>query len=62
MSEKLIALEEKILELTSQYAEEKLKSKKFQPGITYIPPSGKLLGVEEIQNMVQASLDAWLTT
>jgi CDP-6-deoxy-D-xylo-4-hexulose-3-dehydrase len=27
-----------------------------------IPPSGKLLGEEELQNMVAASLDGWLTT
>jgi CDP-4-dehydro-6-deoxyglucose reductase, E1 len=62
MSEKLISLEKKILDLTSQYAEEKLRPQKFQPGITYIPPSGKLLGGEEIENMVKASLEAWLTT
>ena len=27
-----------------------------------VPPSGKLLGEEELQNMVSASLDGWLTT
>ena len=27
----------------------------------YIPPSGKLLGVEELLNMIDASLDMWLT-
>ncbi|MFI3300261.1 MAG: lipopolysaccharide biosynthesis protein RfbH [Candidatus Gastranaerophilales bacterium] len=27
----------------------------------YIPPSGKLLGVEELENMIDASLDMWLT-
>jgi CDP-6-deoxy-D-xylo-4-hexulose-3-dehydrase len=34
----------------------------FIPGETIIPPSGKLLGKEELQNMVAASLDGWLTT
>ncbi len=28
----------------------------------YIPPSGKLLGFEELENMIEASLDMWLTT
>ena len=27
----------------------------------YIPPSGKLLGEEELVNMIDASLDMWLT-
>ena len=27
----------------------------------YIPPSGKLLGCEELENMIDASLDMWLT-
>ncbi|MEG2414576.1 MAG: lipopolysaccharide biosynthesis protein RfbH [Kiritimatiellia bacterium] len=29
---------------------------------TYIPASGKNLGVEELQNMIDASLDMWLTS
>ena len=28
----------------------------------YIPPSGKLLGEEELMNMIDASLDMWLTS
>ena len=28
----------------------------------HIPPSGKLLGKEELCNMIDASLDMWLTT
>src|SRR5574344_1758539 len=28
----------------------------------YIPPSGKLLGVEELENMIDATLDMWLTS
>src|SRR5574344_23979 len=34
------------------------KKKKLE----YIPPSGKLLGFEELSNMIDASLDMWLTT
>lgn len=34
----------------------------FHPGVSVVPPSGKVLGAKEIQNMVDASLDGWLTT
>ena len=34
----------------------------FTPGETAVPPSGKLLGAQELKNMVEASLDGWLTT
>jgi CDP-4-dehydro-6-deoxyglucose reductase, E1 len=34
----------------------------FEPGTTVIPPSGKLIGTKELQYMVEASLDGWLTT
>ncbi len=30
--------------------------------LKYLPPSGKLLGSEELLNMIDASLDMWLTT
>jgi len=35
---------------------------KFIPGETLIPVSGKLIGVEEVKNMVLAAFDGWLTT
>ena len=52
----------KISNLVKEFSNEKFKKQDFVPGETIIPPSGKLLGNEEIQNMVSASLDAWLTT
>ena len=51
-----------ILELVKEYASLDFDVKSFVPGITVIPPSGKLIGSEELQNMVEASLDGWLTT
>lgn len=33
----------------------------FQPGVTPIPASGKLLGKREYRNLVTASLEGWLT-
>lgn len=34
----------------------------FIPGETHVPVSGKVIGAPEIRNLVDASLDAWLTT
>jgi CDP-6-deoxy-D-xylo-4-hexulose-3-dehydrase len=48
--------------LVKQFAAIEFESKPFIPGETPVPPSGKLIGVEELQNMVSASLDGWLTT
>jgi len=60
--EKLNSLRKDIANLVTQYAKEQYKPQAFIPGETVIPPSGKLLGEEELQNMVAASLDGWLTT
>ncbi|HCE54996.1 MAG TPA: lipopolysaccharide biosynthesis protein RfbH [Lutibacter sp.] len=48
--------------LVEKYTTEAYKQKAFVPGESVIPPAGKVLGNEEIQNMVDASLDGWLTT
>ncbi len=34
----------------------------FTPGTTVVPPSGKVIGAQELKYMVEASLDGWLTT
>jgi CDP-6-deoxy-D-xylo-4-hexulose-3-dehydrase len=62
MSNTLETLRTEIATLVRAYAKEQYKVKTFVPGETIIPPSGKLLGEEELQNMVAASLDGWLTT
>ena len=61
-SEKSKKLRKQIAALVYEYAEETLAPQNFQPGKTVVPPSGKLLGFEELQLMVEASLDGWLTT
>lgn len=38
------------------------EKKAFVPGETVIPPSGKVIGEQEIALMIEASLDGWLTT
>lgn len=51
-----------ISKLVADYSKLEFAEKIFLPGETVIPPSGKKLGVKELQNMVDASLDGWLTT
>tara|TARA_X000000950_G_scaffold288679_1_gene406717 strand:+ start:375 stop:1688 length:1314 start_codon:yes stop_codon:yes gene_type:complete len=51
-----------IAKLVEDYAKLEFEEKIFIPGETMIPPSGKKIGVKELQNMVSASLDGWLTT
>jgi len=55
-------LREQISQLVGEYADIALVSQPFLPGLTAVPPSGKVLGAEELKNMVEASLDGWLTT
>lgn len=49
-------------ELVKEYAALEFAPQSFVPGTTPIPPSGKLINCEELDLMVQASLDGWLTT
>lgn len=51
-----------IAKLVDEYAAIEFAPKEFEPGKTLVPPSGKVIGAEELKNMVDASLDGWLTT
>lgn len=51
-----------IAALVKQYAEKTYAPKPFVPGETAVPVSGKVIGEKELQYMVEASLDGWLTT
>lgn len=55
-------LRKEIAVLVEKYTDEAYKDKEFVPGESSIPPAGKVIGNAEIQNMVDASLDGWLTT
>ena len=44
------------------YADVALVEKPFQPGVTPVPPSGKVIGANELEHLIEASLDGWLTT
>jgi CDP-6-deoxy-D-xylo-4-hexulose-3-dehydrase len=54
-------LRSRILDLVGDYAAAALASQPFEPGVTPIPASAKVIGAEELRNLVDASLDGWLT-
>jgi CDP-4-dehydro-6-deoxyglucose reductase, E1 len=53
---------DQIRELVIQHYKEEFPEKTFEPGITAIPVTGKTFDHEEIQYLVDSSLDFWLTT
>jgi CDP-6-deoxy-D-xylo-4-hexulose-3-dehydrase len=55
-------LRQQIITLVDQYASIALAPIAFVPGNTIVPPSGKFIDAKELINMVEASLDGWLTT
>ncbi|PMG94758.1 lipopolysaccharide biosynthesis protein RfbH [Vibrio breoganii] len=55
-------LRSQIADLVEQYAALEYAPKMFIGGESVVPPSGKVLGAKELQLMVEASLDGWLTT
>jgi CDP-6-deoxy-D-xylo-4-hexulose-3-dehydrase len=59
---KTIELRAQISSLVEEYKRIALAPSTFFPGVTPVPPSGKLLGGNELNYMVEASLDGWLTT
>lgn len=44
------------------FSKQKYADKPFEAGKTVVPPSGKVIGTTELEYMVEASLDGWLTT
>ena len=61
-NEKLDSLRSEINELVKKYAEIAYEPQPFVPGETPVPVSGKVIGSKELEFMVDASLDGWLTT
>jgi CDP-6-deoxy-D-xylo-4-hexulose-3-dehydrase len=55
-------LRAQIAELVKQYADLAYAPSAFEAGKHAVPPSGKVMGAKELQLMVEASLDGWLTT
>ena len=55
-------IRQQIARLVDEYATLAFAPQPFLPGASVVPPSGKVIGAEELKNMVEASLDGWLTT
>ena len=60
--EHLTRLRARILESVAEYAQLAHAPQEFIAGQSTVPPSGKIIGTDELQNLVEASLDGWLTT
>ena len=55
-------LKQQILKLVQDYYEADFGSQPFVPGETAVPVSGRSFDGDELVNLVEASLDFWLTT
>jgi CDP-6-deoxy-D-xylo-4-hexulose-3-dehydrase len=62
MPNKADRLRAKILKLTGEYYAEAFPAREFNPGSSPVPVSGKVFDATELQYLVDASLDFWLTT
>ena len=56
------ALRAQILELVGRYHETAFASEPFVAGASTVPVSGKVFDANEIELLVDSSLDFWLTT
>jgi len=52
---------ESIFTAARNYFQENLTAKPFEPGKTYIPPSGKVMDADDLVSLIDSSLDLWLT-
>lgn len=55
-------LRQEILRLTREYAVAQWPERAFAPGESPVPVSGKVFDADEVEHLVDASLDFWLTT
>jgi CDP-6-deoxy-D-xylo-4-hexulose-3-dehydrase len=62
MTSELADLRDQILALSGRYAELAHGAKPFVAGTSAVPPSGKVLGAQEMRFLVDSCLDFWLTT
>ncbi len=62
MEDNILKIRDKILGLVNDYSKINFKKKEFIPGTSEVPVSGKVIGNLELKNLVEASLDGWLTT
>ncbi|HFE67579.1 MAG TPA: lipopolysaccharide biosynthesis protein RfbH [Chloroflexi bacterium] len=62
MTEKSDELKQRILALVEEYYQETFATDEFTPGETAVPVSGRVFDATEMINLVDSSLEFWLTT
>jgi len=62
MNTKADELRAQILSLTADYFAEAFPARDFIAGQTSVPVSGRVFDADELQSLVDSSLDFWLTT
>lgn len=55
-------LRKEVIEKAQEFYRANWSKKDFQPGIDYVPVSGKVCDEEDLSYLIDASLDLWLTT
>src|SRR5450631_1135485 len=55
-------LRNSIRSLVAEYFREAFPERKFEPGTSSVPVSGKVFDERDVQSLVDSSLDFWLTT
>jgi len=61
-TDQLAALRAQMMELAGQYADLAYAPAPFVAGESAVPVSGKVVGAPELRNLIDSSLDLWLTT
>ena len=61
MTKNLESLRTQILQLVNEFGALATKPPLFAPGVSTVPPSGKVMGPGEMVAMVDSCLDGWLT-
>ena len=62
MTERADELRDRIRELVAEYHAEAFPTRTFVAGESAVPVSGKVFDADDVQHLVDASLDFWLTT
>lgn len=62
MSSRANELRDQIKALVAEYYQAAFASEEFTPGVSPVPVSGRVFDASELQHLVDAGLDFWLTT
>ena len=57
-----LSIKQEIFDLVREYYEDSFAAKKFIPGESPVPVSGKVFDHEELNHIVESALDGWFTT